>query len=257
MISMSSNANENIKIARFIDMDACKEVFSEDYSTFLLCSHKCYEDKEELRVYDRKGSTLETDFVLLSCWTILDGDEPTEEEWEIFEKDLPEKSPVVAIISSPQKVYNLLYKTLNIKRKNGRSHPFFDIKHDRVKYYPDKKKPKGKLTILDAIFSKDKKKFEKEKEYRFGVHFSAAFHEIITYIFNVPNPCNYIDKYYFNPNNKLKAEELSKLFCILQMSGDFYKRPLWNLLANKDVLLNQINVKSIKKEKRVKFCNDT
>ncbi|MBU0533551.1 MAG: hypothetical protein KJ887_01955 [Candidatus Omnitrophica bacterium] len=245
---MSSNANENIKIARFIDISACGEVFSEYYSTFLIRSHKYYwniedpnkRDPKEFQVQGENGH-METGFGLLSCWTILKGEKPSDEEWKIFETDLPEKSPVIAIISSPQKVYNLLYKTLNIERKDGRTHPFFDpIKHKEVRYIDkSKEKLKGMPTIWDAIFTKDEK-FIKENEYRFCVFHSAVFHEIIAYIFDVQNPYDYIDKCYFNPSST--KENASKLLKILSdapagYGGGFSGKGLNEIIANEDDLI--------------------
>lgn len=240
---MNSNANDDIKIARFIDINACKEVFSESYSTFLIRSHKHYwhiedtdkRDEKELQVQGEEYH-METDFVLLSCWTILDNNKPTEEDWKIFE----DNSPVVAIVSSPQKVYNFLYKTLNIERKDGRSHPFFGIEHKEVSYIDKgKEKLKGKLTILDAIFTKDKD-FKKEKEYRFGVLYSAVFHEINTYIFSTHNPDDYMDKCYFN--KKTKNDVANKLLLTVLSAtggyGGFSGKRLNEIIVNADDLIN-------------------
>jgi hypothetical protein len=239
---MNSDANKHIRIARFIDIEACKEVFSESYSTFLIRSHKYYwhmenpekQDKTEFQVQGEE-SHMETDFVLLSCWTILDGDKPTEKEWAIFEK------AVVAIVSSPQKVYDFLNKTLNIERKDGRSHPFFRIDHKKVNYI-DKREEKlnGNPTILDAIFTKDKR-FENHKEYRFGVCYSAVYHEIITYIFSTHNPDDYIDKCYFNPN--ITKSDASKLLNIVSCAtagyGGFSGKRLCDIIANSGDLIDR------------------
>ena len=71
---MNSNANDDIKIARFIDINACKQVFSESYSTFILCSHKYYWHIEDTDKQDRtefqvpgENSTMETSSAFLSC----------------------------------------------------------------------------------------------------------------------------------------------------------------------------------------------
>lgn len=240
---MNSNANEDIKIARFINIDACKQVFSEYYSTFLIRSHKYYwnienPDKRDPKEFQVQGeeSHMETDFVLLSCWTILDGDEPTEIEWKIFEKD----SPVIAIVSSPQKVYNFLYKTLNIERKEGRTHPFFIIEQKEVSYIDKgKEKLKGNPTILDAIFTKDNR-FITENEYRFGVPYSAVFHQINTYIFNSQNPYDYMDRCYFNPSSTkpYASELLNTVLSATAGYGGFSGKKLCDIIANSDVLLD-------------------
>jgi len=240
---MNSNANDDIKIARFIDINACKQVFSETYSTFLIRSHKYYwhiedtdkQDRTEFQVPGENG-TMETGYALLSCWTILKkGDEPTEKEWKIFEKD----SPVVAIVSSPQKVYSFLYKTLNIKRKNGRIHPFFYIEHNPVNHIDKKiEKLRGTPTISDAIFTKDNK-FIKENEYRFAVYYSATFHEINTYIFHAQNPYDYMDKCHFNPSST--KENASELLETLWSDdyGPFEEKNPCDIIANYDDLINR------------------
>ena len=231
------NGNDDIKIARFIDINACKQVFCESYSTFLIRSHKYYwhiedtdkQDKTEFQVQGENGTT-ETGYALLSCWTILKGDKPTEEEWKIFEKD----SPVVAIISSPQKVYNYLHSKLDIERKNGRTYPFFRIEKDEVRYIDKRKeKLKGIPTISDAIFTKDIR-FISESEYRFAIFYSAVFHEINTYIFHTQDPYDYIDKCYFDQNStKTIADEL--LIIILSATagyGPFYGKEPFEIIEN-------------------------
>jgi len=236
---MNSNANDDIKIARFIDIDACKQVFSESYSTFLLRSHKYYwhiedtakQDKTEFQVQGENG-TMETGYALLNCWTILDGDEPSDEEWKIFKKD----SPVVAIVSSPKKVCDFLYATLNIKRENGRSHPFFRIERKEVDY---KEKVKGKATIQDAIFTKDKK-FEEEKEYRFAVFYSAMFHEINTYIFHAQNPDEYMGKCYFNPSSSGAEALLNTILSATAGYGPFDRKKLCDIIANSDIFIDRV-----------------
>lgn len=246
---MNSNANDDTKIARFIDINACKQVFSETYSTFLIRSHKYYwhikdtdkQDRTEFQVLGENG-TMETGYALLSCWTILDpdesrekADEPTEKEWKIFEKD----SPVVAIVSSPQKVYSFLYKILDIERNNGRAHPFFLIEHNPVNYIDKKKeKVKGTPTISDAIFTKDNK-FIKENEYRFAVCYSAIFHEINTYIFHARHPYDYIDKCYFNPSStKDNASELLETLWSDDY-GPFEEKNPCDMIANYTDLINR------------------
>ena len=237
---MNSNANEDIKIARFININACKQVFSETYSTFLIRSHKYYwhiedtdkQDRMEFQVRGENG-IMETGYALLSCWTILnDGKEPTEKEWKIFDKD----SPVVAIISSPKKVYSFLYEILDIERKNGRTHPFFCIEHKPVVY---NERLNGTPTLSDAIFTKDNK-FEKEKEYRFAVFYSTS-HEINTYIFHVLYPYDYMDKCYFNPSaTKENASELLEMLWSDDYGPFEEKRPC-DIIANYNDLIVRAN----------------
>ncbi len=247
---MNSNANDDIKIVRFIDINACKQVFSESYSTFLLRSHEYYwniedtdkQDRTEFQVPGENGS-METSSALLSCWTILKGDEPTETDWKIFEKD----SPVVAIISSPQKVYNFLHKILNIGRRNGRTHPFFHIEHKGVDYIDKKiEKLPGTPTISDAIFTKDKR-FIPENEYRFAVYYSTILHEINTYIFHVQDPDEYMDKYYFNPSS---TEAKALLDIVLRATagyGPFDRKKLCDIIANSDILIDRVKMDSCRR----------
>ena len=245
---MNFNTDENIRIARFIDIQACKEVFSESYSTFLIRSHKYYwhiedTDKQDITEFQVQGENghMEAGSALLSCWTILKGNEPTEEEWKIFEKDSPEKAPAVAIVSSPQKVYDFLYKTLNIEIKDGRSHPFLGIESKEVRYIDKREeKLKDRPTISDAIFTKDKK-FIKESEYRFAVYYMRIFHEINTYIFHAQNPYEYMDKCYFNPSStKENASELwNTIGSAVADYGPFYGKKPCDIIANIDDLFDR------------------
>jgi len=244
---MNSNAN-NKKIARFIDINACKQVFSESYSTFLIRSHKYYwhientdkQDRHEFQVQGEK-CTMEAGSGLLSCWTILDDDKPTDEEWKIFVKD----SPAVAIVSRPTKVYDFLYKILDIESTNGRTYPFFRIINNKVNYndkIKDKDKRKNKPTIYDAIFTKDEK-FKDEKEYRFVVLYRHMIHEINTYILHVQDPYEYVESFYFNPHiNSKKANELHIIInSAISNSGPLHGKKLCEIIANSDDLFVSIS----------------
>ena len=81
-----------IKIARFVGIEACKSIFSEK-STFVLRSSEHYRrlyetneggtdkgDRAEGCADTIDGGTAEFTGWIASCWTILDKDEPTSNE---------------------------------------------------------------------------------------------------------------------------------------------------------------------------------
>ncbi|GAH41230.1 unnamed protein product, partial [marine sediment metagenome] len=164
-----------VKIARFVGIEACKSIFSEK-STFVLRSpeyyRRLYETSEgETDKGDRNegyasttdgGTAGQTDWVA-SCWTILDEDEdkPTSDDWDIFKKN---DQNIVAIVSTPSRVCEFLDKTFETyKEKTDRKFPFDEMEHREVEY--------EKLDAIDKSlygvpFTKELQ-FVKQKEYRF------------------------------------------------------------------------------------------
>ncbi len=229
-----------MKIARFVNLAACKSIFSE-HSTFVLRSPEYYRrcdgteigDKNELRSKHRGGGGSQVgDCFVLSCWTMLDGDEPTSEDWKIF----PDSR--VAIISTPRKVSAFLEKAFGIENENrtgnGRRFPFSFVMHKKVMYADEIDKPDIEDMMDKVVFNKDSK-FEYQKEYRFALGYGTKSHAIESYIFS-GDPDGYLDKCFVNPKGKNKEE----LRLILLEAGAGYghfsdKKPC-DIIANFEVL---------------------
>ncbi|HUT58907.1 MAG TPA: hypothetical protein VNA25_13755 [Phycisphaerae bacterium] len=199
-----------MKIARFVDMQACKSIFS-DSSTFVLRSEKYYQrleggrgDAEELRVQIRNGGLAQANGFALSCWTTLDGDEPTQDEWKIF--------PVsdVAIISTPDRVSVFLKEAFALEAVDGkdrRRYPFLFLTHKQVQYADRLDERVGPDAITDVPVFTKRKCFAHQKEYRVALAFSPILHWIDTYIFS--KPPDYMEKCLANPEiDHSKAREL-------------------------------------------------
>ena len=226
------------KIARFVDIEACKSIFSER-STFVLRSpiyyQRMYEisggsggDKKEGRPDTAKGNS---EFIrwVVSCWTILKGNEPTDKEWGIFEED---KRNVVAIISTPSKVYEFL-------NKNLRGLPFHQVKHRRVEYDKDKVNVDHTNFPFVVPFAKGKQ-FTKEKEYRFALTYGWGPQLIDSFIFC--GGIDYIEKCYVNP--KMRKKVLLKLLSSVDNAragyGDFRGKNLGDVIANENIFFRKI-----------------
>ena len=190
-----------MKIVRFVNLDACKSIFSE-HSTFVLRSFEHYRtiedkgrcDKNEARSKFCGGGGGEVaDCFVLSCWTMLDGDEPTPKEWGIFPDSF------VAIVSTPSKVSAFLESAFEIEdgKVNGRRFPFLSVDPKKVTYADEIDKPTPKNFMDKVVFNKDSK-FKKEKEYRFALAYGTKSHTIESYIFS-RDPDKYMEKCFANP----------------------------------------------------------
>ena len=163
-----------IKIARFVDIEACKSIFSEN-STFILRSPEYYRklyginrgkhikgDRNEGIARTIDGGTAEVRGFLVSCWTILKESEPTTYEWNIFKKY---DQNIVAIVSSPNRVCDFLNKALETKKERPyRRFPFLPVQHKKVIY---DKVHVDKNNIFDVVPFTKSAQFIGENEYRF------------------------------------------------------------------------------------------
>ena len=166
-------ANENFKIARFINLSACKKIFS-DYSTFVLRSPEYYRNIEDEQKRDKaEGSIKHKDkhgrinhseamCYLISCWTKLDDDVPSCDEWKIFGED-----HILALISTPAKVKNCIEKKLITVKPDNVPSLCWMVGHREVIYYKE-----GTSQDQNKVFEGFHKNdyFWKEKEYRFVVN---------------------------------------------------------------------------------------
>ncbi len=231
-----------IMFARFVGIEACKSIFS-DKSTFILRSPEHYirwyetsEGKTDKGDKD-EGSADTTDngtandgkAWVISCWTILDGDEPTSDEWNIFEKD---DKNIVAIVSTPSKVCKFLEKTFETdKEQTKRKFPFYSVEPGKVKY-GNKIDP---AKIIDAVpFNKDVQ-FEKQQEYRFVLR--CYFPNIIDSLIFCGG-IDYMEKCFANP--EMCTEKKYELRQILEIArcgyGDFEGKEIREIIDNADFL---------------------
>jgi len=228
-----------VKIARFVDIEACKSIFS-DKSTFVLRSPVHYQ-----RLYETSGGakgdikegrpdtdsgTSEFMRWVVSCWTLLGRREPTSEEWDIFKED---ERNIVAIVSTPSRVC----KFLNRVFMTGEKPLFWQVEHREVEY--DKEKVHVDHTnITDVVpFAKDKR-FEKEHEYRFVLKYGWGPHLIDSFIF-----CGGVD--YMEPsfaNPRMCEQDKKMLLSILSEAmagyGDFKGKSLGDIISNIEEILN-------------------
>jgi len=231
-----------IKIARFVDIRACKSIFSEK-STFVLRSPEHYKrlyettggkegDRNEGCAHIAGGRTPEFTGFVCSCWTMLKGSEPTHDEWNIFKED---EWNIVAIVSTPSKVSEFLNKTLETNEECGeRRFPFEPVEHNEVDY----KSPNhvDHTNIWDIVpFSKGEQ-FREESEYRFVLKYSEYSHVIDSYIFC--GGIDYMEKCFVNP--EISKEEKEKLHLVILIAmcgyGDFTNKEMSDIIANADIL---------------------
>jgi hypothetical protein len=169
-----------VKIARFIGIDACMNVFSEK-STFVLRSpehyRRLYDSTDGMdRKGDRNEGTAETvgggtaDFTdfLVSCWTVLRESEPTRDEWDIFKKD---DQNIVAIVTTPGLVAEFLRKAFRLEKDSTEPRfPFRSLNHRRVSY---DKQHIDHTNISDIVAFSKSGKFRHEEEYRFVLTYAG------------------------------------------------------------------------------------
>jgi hypothetical protein len=231
-----------IKIARFVDIEACKSIFSEK-STFVLRSPEHYRrlyeitaggntkgDRDEGRSNTIDGGMAEFTGFVVSCWTKLKGSEPTTDEWNIFKKN---DQNIVAIVSTPSKVCDFLDKALETKKERPyRRFPFLPTKHKKVNY---DKVHVDKNNIFDVVPFTKSAQFSEEQEYRFVLMYLWPF-LIDSFIFG--GGVDYMEKCFANP--QIKKESKIELRLILDNAmagyGDFSDKKICDIIANSDIL---------------------
>ncbi len=231
-----------MKIARFVDINACKSIFS-DKSTFVLRSPEYYRrlyettngeegDRYEGCAHTFDGGTAEYTCFLISCWIKLKGDEPTSDEWDIFKEN---KQNIIAIISSPSKVCEFLNKALETNREHTkRRYPFYPVTHKEVDYKPPNYIDSTNIAKL-VPFAKDKK-FVNQQEYRFILEYVQHPHIIDSYVFC--GGIDYMEKCLANPEIEKEDKErlLRILGCAMAGYGDFTNKKMSEIVANADIL---------------------
>jgi hypothetical protein len=238
-----------MKIARFIGIEACKSVFSE-HSTFVLRSPEHYRrlcettngtdtkgDDNEGIAEKIGGGTAEFTGFLASCWTMLEGSEPTRDEWDIFKED---EQNLVAIVTTPSSVYEFLKTALQIDRGYAqRRFPFLSLKHGKVCY---EKQNVDRTNIFDIVpFTKDGK-FRKQREYRFVLDY-AWMHVIDSLVFcaGIADMGKCGDDRLSNfANPEMSQQDRERLLLILMSASagyaDFAGKSISEIVANADLL---------------------
>ncbi len=225
------------KIARFVDIQASKSIFSEK-STFVLRSPEHYRrlyettygkkgDRDEGRAHNIDGGRSEFTGFVVSCWTKIKADEPTPDEWDIFKEN---EQNIVAIVSTPSKVCEFLDKVLETKReRTNRRFPFWPVQHREVNY---EKVHVDHNNIFDVVpFAKDRK-FVNQKEYRFVLEYDEYPCLIDSFIFC--GGVDYMEKCFANP--KIQDKDKQRLGPILGNAmagcGDFRDKKMGEIIAN-------------------------
>jgi hypothetical protein len=159
------------------------------------------------------------------CDRLLEGDEPTSDEWNIFkEKD----QNIVAIISAPIKVCKFLEKTFETdKEQTKRKFPFYSVEHEEVKYGNQIDPAK----IIDDLPFQKKPKFTKQKEYRFVLR---CYHPNIIDSLIFCSGIDYMEPFFVNPKMREdQKKELQTIMWALKGSyGDFDGKNMNNFIAN-------------------------
>ncbi|MCK5114728.1 MAG: hypothetical protein KAR11_08210 [Phycisphaerae bacterium] len=232
-----------IKIARFVGIAACKNIFS-DKSTFVLRSPEHYErlyeisegndgkgDRSEGGVQTCDGGTANFKSFVASCWTRLEGNKPTSDEWDIFKKG---DQNIVAIISSPSKICEFLDNVLETKKEK---YSFYQVKHENVDYDGVQERIDD-TSIREIVPFHKENKFSHQKEYRFILRYASSnkINLIDTFIFC--GGIDYMETCFVNPN--ICEEQKQKLQDIIQMAragyGDFFNKTEREIITNAEVL---------------------
>jgi len=228
-----------IKIARFVGIEACKSIFSEK-STFVLRSPEHYRrlyesettkgDIAEGRADGIDGGTFEFTGWVASCWTKLKESEPTSDEWDIFKKN---DQNVVAIVSTPSKVCQFIEKAIGINEEHTkRRFPFYKVEHDEVSY---EKNHVNSTNIIDIVPFMKKPQYTEQKEYRFVLTYGWP-NLIDSFIFCYG--IDYMEKCFANPKIcKTQKEELSLIITTAMAGyGDFENMNMNNIIANANTI---------------------
>lgn len=229
-----------VKIARFVGIEACKSIFSEK-STFVLRSpehyRRLYEINEgETNKGDRAegcadttdGGTAEFTGWVASCWTKLKGNEPTSDEWDIFKEN---DQNVVAIVSTPRKVCEFLDKSLETDEEyKRRRFPFYSVEHREVMY---ERVHVDHTNICDIVPFTKKLPYAKQKEYRFVLTY--GFPNLIDSLIFCGG-IGYMEKCFVNSKISNKQKEKLRLILMEAMAGygDFSGKKMGEIIANVD-----------------------
>jgi len=234
-----------VKVARYVGIEACKSIFSEN-STFVLRSPEHYRrlyeiteggnakgDKDEGCADTVDGGTAEFTGFVASCWTKLKGTEPTHDEWGIFKEN---EQNIVAIVSTPSKVCEFLDKALETnEERTKRRFPFSPVRHEEVKY---RKVQVDHTNITDVVPFTKCAQFAKQEEYRFILKYVQHPHLIDSYIFC--GGVDYMEKCFANPEMREENKKILRPILMNAMCGygDFTNKNMGDIIANVDILVD-------------------
>jgi hypothetical protein len=234
-----------VKIARFVGIEACKSIFSEN-STFVLRSPEHYRrlyetnegedikgDIDEGCAETVDGGTAEFTGFVVSCWTKLNESKPTSDEWDIFKNN---HQNVVAIVSTPGKVCEFLNKSLETDKEfTNRRFPFYTVEHKEVNY---EKEHVDHTNISDVVPFSKRDQYKEQKEYRFVLKYGWP-NLIDSFIFC--GGIDYMENCFANP--EMCEEYKEKLRSILMIAmcgyGDFSGKKMGDIIANEDILFKK------------------
>jgi hypothetical protein len=231
-----------VKIARFVGIEACKSIFSEN-STFVLRSPEHYRrlyetsegedtkgDRDEGSAETVDGGTAEFTGFVVSCWTKLNESNPTSDEWDIFKKN---DQNVVTIVSTPRKVCEFLDKSLETdKESTNRRFPFHQLEHKEVNY---EKEHVDHTNISDVVPFSKRDQYKEQKEYRFVLTYGWP-NLIDSFIFC--GGIDYMEKCFANPEMSKEDKERLRLILMNAMCGygHFSDKNMGEIIANADIL---------------------
>jgi hypothetical protein len=93
---------------------------------------------------------------------MLEGSEPTPEEWDIFKEN---EQNVAAIVTAPRLVEEFLKRAFHMNKDDAsRRFPFLSVEHHRVCY---EKQDIDRTNMVDLVPFAKSERFKREREYRF------------------------------------------------------------------------------------------
>ncbi len=151
------------------------------------------EFQEMRRHYELLAATL------ITCWTKLSSDRIDVSDWDIFD----DRADGIAIVSTVESVRQFLLK----ETKYILDQEVWSLVNDEVQYYDGFAHPSTFDTARTMFWKR--KRYEKQREYRFAFVSSSERANIDTVIFSSHDPKAYIEKIYLGP--KMADDDKRKL----------------------------------------------
>lgn len=172
------------------------------------------EFEENRRHYELLAATL------ITCWTKLGSDSMDPSDWDVFNDRLDG----IAIVSTVDCVRQFLLK----ETKHILNQEVWSFVDNEVQYYDGLSHP-PEFDTMTAMFWK-RKRYEKQREYRFAFVSSSKRANIDTLIFSTHEPKAYIKKIYLGPKmghndkRKLVAQAIgASLAGVIDNFDEIYK----------------------------------
>lgn len=228
--------NAAMHLIQFIPRDVAYKIIN-SYSTFCLRNIIYFRNLEEETGDDATGDKKENivEFeenrphyelgaaTLITCWTKLSSDSMHASDWDIF----GDRADGIAIVSTVDCVQQFLLK----ETKYILDQEVWSLANDEVQYYDGFAHPPT-FDTARAMFWK-RKRYEKQREYRFAFVSSSKRANIDTLIFSTYDPKAYINKIYFGPKmgyndkRKLVARAIGAglVVGVIEHFDKIYKKP--------------------------------